>query len=310
MKRRDFLAVCGAGVTAGYANTDSVSGAESASNGDVQALELRLVGLNALLMTSKNGEDISADIVGLDSAGVALPDKSTMHPHSTLLAIATEHLADPALGTGAAFEHCKKWRLNTSVHAFRYWDVSHKTLSIENVVGPNLQAGVFGAVPLKRLNSGLTTTNWRKRTVASTRLRLDKGQITDDVSRVYASGAHRRRWRFTKEDDFKSVEDTPVSLTDTLRVFLTAKTTAPVAFKIDDLTPIATKGPKVEAFLITLPHALTKYEEDHYLRLHHIAAAYQLFDDPPKEPLLPTSDTSGGGEEPVFCPPALFTEGN
>ena len=315
MKRREFLTVCGAGVTAGYANTGSVEGAVAtggqfeAPGAGTQRLVLRPVGMNALLVTSVDGQETSADIVGLDSDGLALPDGTKMHPHSPLLVIATANLVDQNGGTEALLPHLQKWRLRTSTTKFRFWDLSKKKWSLENVTGPDLSVGVYGAVPLKALNSGYTTVKWRTKAAASAKLELTKGLITDDVPRYYGSSkAQRRRWRFTT-GDFNSVKDTPVYMTDTLRVELTADITKPVAFKIDGVGTIATTGQWVEAYLVTVPHKLTDYEMAKYLRLYHIAAAYQLFDEV-EEMRLPTSDTAGGGEEPVFCPPALFTEAN
>jgi hypothetical protein len=88
---------------------------------------------------------------------------------------------------------------------------------------------------------------------------------------------------------------------------------------------IATKGAKVEAYIVTLPLKLDPYEVKHPHQLFHTIGGYALFDKQPKVQPIPVSDPRWkppkpmkpmveGQErklvdEPVFCPPLLFERG-
>jgi hypothetical protein len=308
MKRRAFLEACGAGLAAGHVNGESILQPIPAGT---QRVVFRAVGLNALLVNSdaNDTKDISVDFAGLDSDGVELDGTSEkMHPHVPLLVIAADCLADKSMGTTPTDPERLAWRLRTPTTDFRYWPLTKKTWSIDKIVGPELALGVYGAVPLKRLNHSLTTLNWNKKNQASAQMTLEYGRITDDIPRLYKDGWERRRWVFTT-DTFanEAKKSLPVHLTDTIRVELDAKASDPAIFNVKGLAPIVTKGNWVEAYLITLPHKLLKFEEDNPKTLHHVTAAYHLFDQMvTTQKVLPKTDRAPAGAEPVFCPPVMF----
>ena len=314
MNRREFLTIAGAGIglvgcgpqPSPDAATDAgVSPAAPATAG-AQRIVVRAVGLNAFL-ESKDGVQIAM----LNPVGLPLHAAmgQTFPEHSTTLAVANDHLADPTLGTEPTADDLKRWNLRSKTTAFRKFDLKGTVLTFDRVTGPDFEVSIYGAMPVRRLAPDGVLKDWTQEKVVGARVDLKKhGAFRDDLPRKYPNNTHKRLWRFTTKKWEESGDALPVRLTDTIRIDLDADLTAPAQFVFGS-TSVLTKGEEVEAYLITLPTALLQFEKEHPLELHHTVAGYELFDNTVAAMPIPKGDPGVQfTEEPVFCPPLYFSE--
>jgi hypothetical protein len=315
MNRRNFLSTCAAGVVACEstglaadqkgpstrrgAPTPSTK-ANTLTNSGMQRIVLRAVGLNAFIETAT-----TVHVAALDPKDVEIYTTGhKLHAHTPKLAIAYDHLDVAPGGETPETKEVDGWKLRTSTKNFRTWSLRGQTFAIANATGPDLEANVFGAMPLRRL-AQRSIDGWESQKVVAARLELKSGIITDDLPRKYDKGTHERFWRFST-GDFECGAGYPVQLTDTLRIELEADAAFPLTFTVGS-NVIKTKGTFVEAYLLSLPDMISEFEEKNWFQLFHTLGGYELFDDPPESKPIPKTDSGGISSEPIFCPPSFYS---
>jgi hypothetical protein len=328
MKRRDFLTIAATGLSgcAGQGSQATPTPTLASANSErptaradaKQRIHLRSIGLNALIETATGtGEEATTTAVDIaminpkDLPMLGTGDKFYDHEH--YLFIATEALDNPSQGD--AVDDLAKWRLRTKTESFRQWKLSKgTTLELKGIDAPEINCGLYGLVPMKRLFPEGETKKWKEKSVVSTSLHLQYGTFRDDIPRPSKYKHARRLWQMLKANEkFGEIPDLPVRMTDTVVIELEAPAANPAVFEVAGVS-IKTKGDLVEAYLITRATKLHTHEEMNWHELHHVVANYELFETKPQYSRIPKTQKKALAiqtpdkvtEEPVFCPPAWF----
>lgn len=321
MTRREFTSALAAPDAAGSAGTPAGNGSAanapatngSAANGAAaidQRILLRAIGLNAFIV--EDGAT-AVHIAMLNPVSVSIGtghmEHTMMSAHVPTLVIANASLVDPTAGTEVTAEELRdKLRFRTTTTAFRAWDLTGKTLTIDNATGPELETFTIGEVPMRRLNPGGSLAGWETKPVVGVTVTVDKGLFRDGPPRTYENDVQLKSWKFTTLD-FELEPDIPTRLTDTVEIELAAAPARPLTFTITNgsgASVVATAG-DVEAYLVCLPVQLTEIERQEWDQLHHVLAGYELFQTQPlTKPIPKTKRPSGISDNPVFCPGLWF----
>lgn len=327
MRRRQFISLCALATTACGGGRNSTSPAATgqpaaapanpsgialiaAATDDRQRIIIRAIGLNAVIRESSQ-----LHLAMLNPEGILIPSTEHRFPaHYIDLVIARKALADESLGSAPTADQLKRWNLRDKGTEFRVWRISGDkvaTLSIANVTGPTAEAALYGLVPMTSLypKPEGSFIDWKRKPQAFGQFPLPFGKVTDDLPRIYKSGAERRLWRLTHKTWNEEKGQTPRRLTDTVKIEMEAAA-APVKFIVDnggEKLELLTKGSSVEAYIVTLPTALHKEEVERPHQLFHTIGGYALFDRAPDLTPIPVGDPSFQAlDEPVFCPPLYY----